>query len=74
MISRTFVIILAFGAAAYRASQGAWVEAAGLVSLGAGLILLGMAAGRPGLKPVAWLAFLLTAVSIGVVLLRGARM
>jgi Na+/phosphate symporter len=73
MISRTFVIVLAFGAAAYRASQAAWVEAAGLVSLGAGLILLGMAARRPGLKPFAWLAFLLTAVSIGVVLLRGAR-
>lgn len=74
MISRTFVIVLAFGAAAYRASQAAWVEAAGLVSLGAGLILLGMGARRPGLKRLAWLAFLLTAVSIGVVLLRRARM
>lgn len=74
VISRTFVIVLAFGAAAYRASQAAWVEAAGLVSLGAGLILLGMGARRPGLKRLAWLAFLLTAVSIGVVLLRRARM
>ena len=74
MISRLFVIVLAFGAAVYRALQSAWIEAAGLASLGAGLVLLGVAARRPGLKPFAWLVFLLTAASIGVVLIRRVRL
>ncbi len=73
MISRTLVIVLAFGAAAYRASQTAWIEAAGLACLGAGLVCLAAARKRPGLKPLAWVAFLGTAVSMGLVLLR-ARM
>jgi hypothetical protein len=71
VISRTLVIVLALGAALYRAVQGAWVEAGGLAALGAGLILLALAPGRPALKPLAWVAFLLTAASMIVVLLRG---
>ena len=71
VISRTLVIILALGAALYRATQGAWVEAGGLAALGAGLVLLALAPRRPALKPLAWVAFLLTAASMIVVLLRG---
>ena len=71
MISRPLVIILAFGAAVYRATQAAWVEAAGLAGLGAGLVILSLAARRPSLRPLAWLAFLLTAASIVAVLVRG---
>ena len=70
MISRTLVIALAFGAAIYRATQSAWVEAGGLASLGGGLVLLTLAARRPAARPLAWLAFLLTAASVIVVLLR----
>jgi hypothetical protein len=70
VISRYLVIVLAFMAGAVRASQGAWVEAAGLFGLGAGLTLLKIAASRPGLKPVAYLAFLVTAAAIGISLVR----
>lgn len=70
MISRYLVIALAFGAGAYRFSQGAWVEGTGLLALGAGLIVLKLAATRPKIKPVAYVAFLLTAISIAVVIAR----
>jgi hypothetical protein len=70
MISRYLVIVLAFGVAAYRLSHGAWIEATGLGALGAGLILLRMAATRPQLRRTAWLAFLVTAVALGTVLVR----
>ncbi len=70
MISRYFVILLAFVAAAYRLAQGAFIEATGLSALGAGLVILKLAAGRPALKPLAYLAFLVTALSMGVVLIR----
>jgi hypothetical protein len=71
VISRTLVIALALGAAVFRAAQGAWVEAGGLASLGAGLIVLALARHRPVLRPVAWIAFTLTGLSMIVVLLRG---
>ena len=71
VISRALVIVLAFGAAVYRATQAAWIEAAGLASLGCGLVILGLAARRPALRPLAWLAFLLTAGVVVIVLLRG---
>ena len=71
VISRTLVIVLALAAAAYRASQAAWVETVGLACLGAGLICLAGARRRPALKPLAWLAFLGTAISMTLVLLRG---
>ena len=70
MISRYLVIALAFIAAGFRASQGAWVEAAGLAGLGAGLTALKLAAQRPSLKPLAYVGFLVTALSIAIVLIR----
>lgn len=70
MISRLLVIVLAFGVAAYRLSQGAWVEATGLGALGAGLLLLKLSATRPQLRRVAWVAFVATAIAIGAVIVR----
>ena len=70
MISRYLVITLAFIAAGFRASQGAWVEAAGLASLGAGLTALKIAERWPAVKPLAYLCFLGTALSMVVVLIR----
>ena len=72
MISRYIVILLAAGAAVMRAAQGAWVEAAGLASLTAGLVLLRFATARPALKRIAYLAFLVTALAIVVMLIRQA--
>jgi hypothetical protein len=72
-MSRYLVIALALGAGAFRASQGAWVEAGGLFGLGAGLIVLKLAATKPALKPYAYLAFAVTAVAMGVVLYRQTR-
>lgn len=67
MISRTLVIVLAFGAAAYRAAGGAWIEATGLAALGLGLLILRV---WPKYRAVAWAAFVATAASILLVLLR----
>jgi len=70
VVSRYTVIVLAFIAAAMRASQGAWIESSGLASLGAGLVCLRLAADRPALKPVAIALFVTTALSIAVVVIR----
>jgi hypothetical protein len=70
VISRYFVIALAFAAGAYRASQGAWVEATGLMGLSAGLVALKLSATRPVLRPVAYVAFVVTTFAVGVVLVR----
>jgi hypothetical protein len=70
VISRYLVITLAFGAAAFRMTQGAWIEATGLGALGVGLLLLRVAQGRPALKPLAWASFGVTACSMAIVLLR----
>ena len=70
MISRYLVIALAFIAGAMRVYQGAWVEAAGLFGLGAGLAILKLAGSRPALKPAAYFFLLVTALSIAVVLIR----
>jgi hypothetical protein len=70
VISRYLVILLAFVAAGIRAAQGAWVETTGLAALGTGLVILKLASTRPALKPLAWLAFLVTALAIGTVLIR----
>jgi len=71
VVSRTLVIALALGAAIYRATHAAWIEAIGLAALGGGLMLLTVSARRPALRILAWFAFLLTAASVIVVLLRG---
>jgi len=72
VISRYLVIVLAAGAAVMRATQGAWVEATGLASLAAGLVLLRLAGTKPALKPLAYLAFLATALAIVVMIIRRA--
>lgn len=70
MISRSIVILLAFGAAAMRASQGAWVETAGLVALGGGLLLLRGVDKRPEFRRYAIACFVTTAVAVIVSLSR----
>ena len=70
MLSRVIVITLAFVAAAVQAGRGAWVEAVGLVGLGAGLVVLKIAATKPRLKPLAYAAFAVTALAMAVVLIR----
>ncbi len=63
MISRYIVIALAFGVAVLQATRGAWVEATGLLGLGAGLVVLRVAS-TPAKRRLAWLAFSVTAVAI----------
>jgi hypothetical protein len=70
-ISRILVIVLAFIVAGVQARAGAWVEAAGLVGLGLGLVVLQLAVTRPRLKPLAWLAFAVTIAAMVVVAMRG---
>ena len=55
---------------AYRASQGAFVEAAGLAGLGSGLLLLRLAAGRIAYRNAAIGCFVVTAASILAVIIR----
>jgi hypothetical protein len=69
-ISRALVIVLALGAMTMRIGQQAWVEAAGLGALAAGLLALQFSAGRPSLRPVAWVAFSVTLVAMGIVFVR----
>lgn len=71
MFTRYLAITAALGAAVFKASQGAWVEAAGLLGLGGGLVVLKLAERRPAIKPLAYLGFAVTAASIVTVLLRG---
>jgi hypothetical protein len=70
VISRYLVIVLAVGATVMRVGQQAWIEAAGLAALAAGLIVLQLSARIPALRPLAWVAFSITAVSMGIVLVR----
>ena len=70
MISRTLVIVLAFGAAIMRASQGAVVETIGLTALGSGLVLLRLSAKRPALQTWAWVCFAATAATVVIVFYR----
>lgn len=69
-VSRTLVIVLALGAMAMRIGQQAWVEAAGLGALAAGLMALQLSASRPALRPVAWVAFSITIAAMGIVFVR----
>jgi hypothetical protein len=70
VISRYLVIVLAFIAAGYRFTQGAWIEAVGLASLGLGLSFLKLAAHAPALRLAAYISFAITALSIAVALIR----
>jgi uncharacterized membrane protein len=69
MVSRYIVIALAFGVAVLQATRGAWVEAVGLLGLGTGLVVLRLTS-DPAKRRLAWLAFLVTATAIVIVLLR----
>jgi hypothetical protein len=70
VISRVLVIALALGASVYRYWQGAWIEGTGLACLAIGLVILRIAPSRPEIRPLAYVAFLVTALAIGVVLFR----
>ena len=70
MISRYLVIGLALVAAVIRAEQGQWLAAAGLAFLALGLAILKLAAARPTLKPLAYVSFAVTVVSLIIVLVR----
>jgi hypothetical protein len=70
VISCYLVILLAFGAAAMRISQGAFTEAVGLAGLGAGLLCLKLGERQPALKRFARLGFAVTAIAIVSVLFR----
>lgn len=73
MVSRVFVIVLALGAAVYRFTTGAMLEAVGLLGLAVGLIFLKAGEKQPSLKRYAYLSFLTTAVIVGYVLYRNSR-
>lgn len=75
MFTRYLVIVLAFGVAVLQATRGHAVEAAGLVGLGTGLILLRLAnpsplrpgeaaVTRPALRWLAWVCFAITAAAV----------
>jgi hypothetical protein len=70
VFSRYLVIVLAFGVALFRMSQGAWVEAGGLLGLGGGLVILKVGERRPAVRRLAYIGFAVTAISIVTVLLR----
>ena len=61
---------LALGAMAMRLGQGAWVEATGLGALAAGLTILQVARRNPAIRPLAWVAFSVTVISMVVVFVR----
>lgn len=76
MISRPLIIILALGAAGYRVTTGAYLEASGLLAMALGLTFLQMASRaskRPALKLAAIACFTFTAGIIGFVIYRSAQ-
>ena len=73
MISRPLIINLALGAAGYRVTTGAHLEAGGLVSMALGLTFLHMAKTKPALKTAAVGCFVVTAGVIAYVLYRNAQ-
>jgi hypothetical protein len=79
MVTRYLVIVLAFGVAALQAWRGHVIEAAGLVGLGTGLVLLRLenrssinpgGVARPALRWLAWACFAVTAAAMVVVFQR----
>lgn len=70
MISRYVVIALAFGVAIYRMYEGAWIEAAGLLGLGGGLVCLKLGERQPAYRRFAWVGFAVTALAIVSLILR----
>ncbi len=70
MVSRSLVILMAFGAALFRASQGAVIETVGLTALGVGLVFLKVAEQKPQVRPYAWVSFGITICAMAVVFFR----
>ena len=70
MFSRYVLIVLALGLGVYRALQGAWLASAGLFALGSGLVVLKLAEKHPRLRPLAYLCFSGTALSIVIILIQ----
>jgi hypothetical protein len=73
MVSRVFVIILALGAAIYRFTTGAALEAVGLLGLAFGLLFLRLAEKQPTFKRYAYLSFMTTAAIVIYVMIRNSR-
>jgi hypothetical protein len=73
VISRPLIIILALGAAGYRVTTGAYLEAGGLVAMALGLTFLQMAQKKPAFKSAAIACFTITAGVIAYVLYRNAQ-
>jgi hypothetical protein len=71
VISRYVLTALVFGIGLMRVVQGAWMAAAGLFAMGAGLVLLKMAERKPALRPYAYVCFLGTAAAIITILMQG---
>jgi hypothetical protein len=70
VISRLLVIVLSFGAAFYRLSEGATVEGVGLLGLGGGLLCLRLASRWPVLKRLSLIGFAMTAIAMVIALSR----
>ena len=70
MFSRYLVIFLALVAAVMQATRGAWMEAAGLIALAVGLVLLRLSVARPALRRGAYAAFVVTVLAMVVMLFR----
>jgi hypothetical protein len=70
VITRWLVIILAFLAAGYRASQGAFVEAAGLAALGLGLLVRRLGGDGRATASAAYACFAVTVIAMIVVFVR----
>jgi hypothetical protein len=73
MFSRIILTILVFGVAIFRLTQGAWLAAAGLFAMGAGLVVLRFAERKPALRPYAYACFLGTAAVIIYMLIEGRQ-
>jgi hypothetical protein len=68
VFTRYVLIALALGVGVYRAMQGAWLMAAGLLALAGGLIILKVAERQPALRRTAYLCFAVTVVSLAIIL------
>lgn len=73
MITRYLLIVVVFAVGTYRATQGAWLAAAGLFAMGLGLVVLKVAETKPAVRPIAYVCFLATAATIAAMLIQGRQ-
>lgn len=69
-MSRYLVIALALIAAGVKFGQGAWIEAAGLASLAAGLAALRFGGRTLAARAGAALCFAITVIAVGILAIR----